>query len=90
MQLGGVAGWKFWWIGEELNSQQYIVWRVANSEDGLPVACHSELRGVQLRCFGTNKIASYGWQFDKLESSSGQRVAHCRGATVYKVFDPGG
>jgi hypothetical protein len=54
------------------------------------VACHSELRWVQLGCFGTDEIASCGWQFDEIESSSGQRVAHCRGATMYEVFDPGG
>jgi hypothetical protein len=71
LQLGGVAGWEFWWIGGELGSQQYVVWRVANSVDGLPVACHSELRWVQLGCFGTDEIASYVWQFDEIESSSG-------------------
>jgi hypothetical protein len=45
---------------------------------------------VQLGCFGTDEIASCVWQFDEIESSSGQRVAHCRGATMYEVFDPGG
>jgi hypothetical protein len=45
---------------------------------------------VQLRCFGTDKIASDVWQVDEIESSSGRRVAHCRGMTMYEVFDPGG
>jgi hypothetical protein len=45
---------------------------------------------VQLGCFGTDEIASCGWQFDEIESSSGWRVAHCRGVTMYEVFDPGG
>jgi hypothetical protein len=86
LQLGGVAGWEFWWIGGELGSQQYVVWRVANSVDGLPVACHSELRWVQLGCFGTDEIASCVWQFDEIESSSGQRVAHCRGAQCMRYL----
>jgi hypothetical protein len=43
LQLGGVAGWEFWWIGGELGSQQYVVWQVSNPVDGLPVACHGEL-----------------------------------------------
>jgi hypothetical protein len=42
------------------------------------------------RCFGTNEIALFGWKFDEIESSSRQRVAHCSGATVYELFDPGG
>jgi hypothetical protein len=53
------------------------------------VACHSQLQWVQLGYFGTDEIASYVWQVDKIGSSRGQRVAHCRGATVYEVFDPG-
>jgi hypothetical protein len=44
LQLGGVAGWEFWWIGEEPRSQQYVVWQIANPMDGLPVTCHGELR----------------------------------------------
>jgi hypothetical protein len=44
LQLGGVAGWEFWWIGGELVSQQYVVWHVSNSGDGLLVTCHIELR----------------------------------------------
>jgi hypothetical protein len=46
------------------------------------VACHSQLRQVLLGCFGTNKIASYGWQFDEIASSLGQRVPHCQGVTT--------
>jgi hypothetical protein len=88
LQLGGVAGWEFWWIGRELGSQLYVVWRVANSMDGLLVACHSELRWVLPECFGTDEMASCVSQFDEKKFSSGWRVAHCQGATM--VFDPGG
>jgi hypothetical protein len=34
--------------------------------DGLLVTCHSELRWVQLGCFGTDEIASDVWQFDEI------------------------
>jgi hypothetical protein len=33
----GVASWEFWWIGEELGSQQYVVWQVVNFMDGFPL-----------------------------------------------------
>jgi hypothetical protein len=32
LQLGGVAGSEFWWIGRELDLQQYVVWRVCIGE----------------------------------------------------------
>ena len=81
MQLDGVARWEFWWIGGELGSQQFVVWQIANPVNGLLVSFHGELRWVQLRCFGMNEMASYAWQVDEIESSSSQRVAHCRGMT---------
>jgi hypothetical protein len=90
LQLDGVVGWEFWWIGGEPRLQQYVVWQIANPVDGLLVTCHGELRWVQLRCFGMDEITSYVWQVDEIESSSGQRVTHCRGMKVYKVFDLGG
>jgi len=65
LHLGDVTGWEFLWIGEELSSQQYVVWRVANFVDGFPVACHSELRWVQLGCFGTDEKASCVWQVEE-------------------------
>jgi hypothetical protein len=43
LQLSGVEGWEFWWIVEELDSQQNVVWWVSNSEDELCVACYSEI-----------------------------------------------
>jgi hypothetical protein len=90
LQLGGVAGWEFWWIGGEPGSQQYVVWQISNPVDGLPVTCHGELRWVQLGCFGMDEMASCVCQVDEIESSLGWRVAHCRGMTMYEVFDPGG
>jgi hypothetical protein len=26
LHLGGVVGWEFWWIGGEIESQEYVVW----------------------------------------------------------------
>jgi hypothetical protein len=68
------------------------VWQVANPVDGLPMSCHGELQWVHLGCFGfgTNKMASCVYQVDEIESSLGQRVAHCRSTTVYEAFDPRG
>jgi hypothetical protein len=37
-----------------------------------------------------DEIALCVWQVDEIESSLGRRVAHCRGMTMYEVFDPGG
>jgi hypothetical protein len=45
---------------------------------------------VQLRCFGTDEMVLCVSQVDEIESSLGQRVSHCRGMTMYVVFDPGG
>jgi hypothetical protein len=41
--LGGVAGWEFWWTGEDLGLQKYVLWWISNFEDGIPVTCHSDL-----------------------------------------------
>jgi hypothetical protein len=90
LHLGGVESWEFWWIGGEPESQQYVVWQVSNTVDELLVTFHSDLRWVQLGCFGMDKIALDVWKVDEIESSSGQRVSHCRGMAMYKVFDPGG
>ena len=57
LQLGGVAGQEFWWIDRELGSQQHVVWRVSDFEDGLPVAFHSDLQWMQLGFFGTDEVA---------------------------------
>jgi hypothetical protein len=90
LQLGGVESWEFGWIGGELGSQQYVVWGVSNSVDGLSVACHIELRWVHLGAYDTDEIALCVWQFNEIKCSSSRRVAYCQGATVYEVFDPGG
>jgi hypothetical protein len=37
-----------------------------------------------------NEMTSCVCQIDEIKFSSGQRVAHCRGMTMYVVFDPGG
>jgi hypothetical protein len=58
MHLDGVEDWEFWWIDGEPGSQQYVVWKISNHVDGLPVTCHGELHWVQLRCFGTDKMDS--------------------------------
>jgi hypothetical protein len=89
LQLGGVASWEFWWIGGELGLQQYVVWWVSNYGDGLPVACHSELRWVKPGLFGTNEIASCGGKVKEIKYSSRWRVVHCRGMMMCEVFDPG-
>jgi hypothetical protein len=93
LYLGGVAGWDFWWIGREPESEQYVVWQVFNHVDGISVTCHSDLRWVQLMCFSTHEIASCGQQVDEIDSASGRRVSYltvCQGATVSEVFHPGG
>jgi hypothetical protein len=43
---------------------------------------------VHLGCFGTDEIASCGWEFEKIESSFGRIVSHFQGVIVYEVFDP--
>jgi hypothetical protein len=90
LQLHGIVGWEFWWIGGKLGLQQYVVWWVANFGDGLVVTFHSESQWVQLGCFGMGEIASGGWQVNKIKSSSGWRVVHCQGMIMYEVFDPRG
>jgi hypothetical protein len=42
------------------------VWQVSNPVDGIPMTCHSELRCMELGCFGTDEIASCGWQVDEI------------------------
>jgi hypothetical protein len=71
-----VVGWEFWWIGGELGPQQYVVWKVSNSEDVLPMNFNSKLQWVQLMSFGTDEITLCVSRDDEIESSLGQRVVH--------------
>jgi hypothetical protein len=47
-QVGSFGG-----LVESSDHNSMLCGRVSNPVDGLLVACHGELRWVQLRCFGT-------------------------------------
>jgi hypothetical protein len=58
--------------------------------DGISVTYHGESQWVQLKCLGMDEIALDNWQVDEIDSSLGLRVSHCRGMTMFVVYDPGG